>query len=36
MMPAGEENVCLVACESRGVCTSLFCDFGLLQRGTRT
>ena len=22
------ENVCLVACESRGVCTSLFCDFG--------
>ena len=22
------ENVCLVACESRGGCTSLFCDFG--------
>ena len=27
------ENVCLVACESRGVCTSLFCDFGATRRG---
>ena len=30
------ENVCLVACESRGVCTSLFCDFGATRRGKGT